>query len=426
MTITSWPLQNLLGTCAGFMLAILLTVQTYATDTNSPPKSTADDSIADQMIALRKQVDDAEAAYMRAPEAVSDKTWQTFCRLNQTNLPRIFQLARQEPRSETSFEMFKWIVMNRQIFMSSFKTNGVQSLVFLREYDATNPSVARLCRIVGYNWDNTCQPAIDFLRAVADKNPDRDARGQAFLALAKFKKEDADALDFWQSAPSADARFENSRSNYLATAKNETHASLSNDSEKLYHEVLDQYADCPSLARTNSWQVKATLGDIAKADLFELEHLSVGDVAPDITGRGVDGKKLQLSRYRGKIVVLSFWASWCGPCMAMVPSEVRLAERMKGKPFAIVGVNGDGRREDAKKAMEKDNATWPSFYSDNGPNGPIPTAWNVHGWPTVFILDGKGVIRFKFMGYGRDTEKTLDGKVDELLEQFGTDSLSHS
>ena len=88
---------------------------------------------------------------------------------------------------------------------------------------------------------------------------------------------------------------------------------------------------------------------------------------------------------------------------------------MKGKPFALIGVNGDTVRNDAKHAIEKENITWPSFWSQEGPRGPIPTAWNIHGWPTVFILDPNGVIRFKGEGGNIDL---INQKVDQLLNQF--------
>ena len=91
---------------------------------------------------------------------------------------------------------------------------------------------------------------------------------------------------------------------------------------------------------------------------------------------------------------------------------------MKGKPFALIGVNGDTNRDAAKNAVEKEKMTWQSFWSKEGPDGPIPTAWNVGGWPTVFVLDPNGMIRFRFTGSGQETEGLLDQKIDQILKQF--------
>jgi thiol-disulfide isomerase/thioredoxin len=273
--------------------------------------------------------------------------------------------------------------------------------------------------LLGRRWQPTCQPVIDFLQIAAEKNTEREVRGQATLALACLKKSNSEELVFWESAPHGDTQFEKARTAFLEMAKNETSEAGSREAEKLFNAVLDKYADCPTLQPTNTWQVKATLGEVAKAELYELNHLSLGNVAPEIEGEDIDGKKIKLNDYRGKIVVLSFWASWCGPCMGMMPSEVRLAERMKGKPFTLVGVNGDSIRDDAKHAVEKEKITWPSFWNKEGPNGPIPTTWNVAAWPTVFVLDPNGVIRSKSEGDGgTNGENILTQKIDQILCEF--------
>jgi len=383
------------------------------------------------MLVLRKEVDDAQAACTKAyhdksvPKDQAGKLWDLYRHINATNLPKIFELARQEPASETAFEMFGWIVTNRQIEIPSLHSNGVQSIEFLRDYHATNPNIARLCRTLGTRWEPTCQPAMDFLKIAAEKNPDREVRGQATLALARLKKEIAENLEFWEKAPPhGDEWFEKARATYLEEEKKGDSKTVLHEVERSYNIVLDKYADCPTLGSTNAWQFKATLGEVARAELYALNHLSVGKVAPEIGGEDLDGKKLKLSGYRGKIVVLSFWASWCGPCMAMVPSEVRLAERMNGKPFALVGVNGDCIRDDAKHAVEKDKMTWPSFWSEKGPDGPIPTAWNVDGWPMVYVIDPDGVIRFKVGGYGPGWEDDLNKEIDQILGQFSEKTRS--
>ena len=97
----------------------------------------------------------------------------------------------------------------------------------------------------------------------------------------------------------------------------------------------------------------------------------------------------------------------------MYPHERSLVKRLEGKPFALIGVNSDTDKDELKKRMEKEGITWRSFW--NGPKGirgPIAETWNVRGWPTIYILDQKGVIRFKNL-----RGKELDAAVDELLAQ---------
>jgi hypothetical protein len=94
----------------------------------------------------------------------------------------------------------------------------------------------------------------------------------------------------------------------------------------------------------------------------------------------------------------------------MYPHERSLVTRMKGRPFAIVGVNSDSNRDELKKAMAKENITWRSFWDGGSTRGPIAKKWNVSAWPTLYVIDHKGVIR------GRDVDGTsLDKMVDLLV-----------
>jgi thiol-disulfide isomerase/thioredoxin len=370
------------------------------------------------MIRLQKKVDAAEAAYVKASPEQSEAAWADYCKINDTLLPEIFGLAKQEPQSETAADMFGWILTDRRIHIHTLYTNALQAIELLRDYQATNPNIAKTCRRLGINWDPTFQPLIDFLQKAADENPNRDVRGQATLALARLAKESASLLTDYNTN-SSNQWFEQHKS-FIVEKENQGGLKAETlEAEKFCHMVLEKYSDCPTLQPTNAFQLKKTLGELAEIELFELEHLTVGKAAPELEGEDVDGQRLKLSDYRGKVVVLSFWASWCGLCMQMVPAEVKLAERMKAKPFALIGINGDSNRNDAKQAVQKENISWPSFWDKNGSDGAIPSAWNVRGWPTIFVLDANGVIQLKFEGYGgTNTENLLNEKVDWLINRL--------
>ena len=98
----------------------------------------------------------------------------------------------------------------------------------------------------------------------------------------------------------------------------------------------------------------------------------------------------------------------------MYPHERSLVKRLADKPFALIGVNSDKDKDQLRKRMTEERITWRSFW--NGPKGtagPISTAWNVRGWPTIYVIDPKGVIRFKDV-----REKQLDEAVDQLLGEM--------
>jgi hypothetical protein len=99
----------------------------------------------------------------------------------------------------------------------------------------------------------------------------------------------------------------------------------------------------------------------------------------------------------------------------MYPHERSLVKKMEGKPFALLGVNSDIDKDELKKAMEKEKITWRSWW-EGSQQGPISTKWNVTGWPSIFVIDAKGVIRYKQV-QGDD----LDQAVNTLLKEAGVE-----
>jgi hypothetical protein len=97
----------------------------------------------------------------------------------------------------------------------------------------------------------------------------------------------------------------------------------------------------------------------------------------------------------------------------MYPHERSLVKRLANEPFALIGVNSDSDREALKKVIEKEGITWRSFWDGGSTDGPISTRWNVQGWPTIYVLDAEGKIRY------RDVRgEAMDKAVDELLAEM--------
>jgi hypothetical protein len=101
----------------------------------------------------------------------------------------------------------------------------------------------------------------------------------------------------------------------------------------------------------------------------------------------------------------------------MYPHERSLVKRLKDKPFALVGINSDTDLDHLKERMKAEEITWPSWFDGGKIGGPIATAWNVHAWPTIYVLDHKGVIRY------RDVRgEAMDKAVDTLLAELEKDN----
>jgi peroxiredoxin len=99
----------------------------------------------------------------------------------------------------------------------------------------------------------------------------------------------------------------------------------------------------------------------------------------------------------------------------MYPHERSLVKKLEGKPFALIGVNSDSDRSALKKAMQEENITWRSFFDGGKIGGPIATRWAVQGWPTLYVIDHKGVIRHKHVGSPGD--KKLDEEIETLIKE---------
>src|SRR5437763_12502915 len=101
----------------------------------------------------------------------------------------------------------------------------------------------------------------------------------------------------------------------------------------------------------------------------------------------------------------------------MYPHERSLVKQFEGGPFVIIGVNSDDDKDRLKERMNEEKITWRSFWDGGSTNGPIASKWNVHGWPTIYVLDSKGVIRYKNV-----REHDMDVAVNTLLKEMGIDA----
>ena len=291
---------------------------------------------------------------------------------------------------------------------------------------------------VGLRLDNIVSPRRDALLLgfyAAAKG--REAKGLARLALAQYLAKKAKAVVYARRAEGRPKRRMVGRGNMIREfdLTDEEYADLLElrqcdpqaiqaEADRLFEEVITDYGDVPHVtqrARVLEALLKAptpalngkpltveqrrgieerlarktTLGQEAEARLDDMVNLAVGKPAPDIEGVDVDGKPLRLSDYRGKVVMLVFWGSWCGPCMAQVPHERDLVERLKGQPFALLGVDCEDNKDTARGVMARERMTWPNWFDGAAGTGPIARRYHIRGYPRVFVLDARGVIRIR-------------------------------
>ena len=132
--------------------------------------------------------------------------------------------------------------------------------------------------------------------------------------------------------------------------------------------------------------------------------------AADFSAKTPEGKTVSLKESLGKVTIIDFWASWCGPCRAENPNVVALYNELHSKGLNIIGVSLDDDATKWKNAIVKDKLTWTQISNLKGWKDPIALNYEVEGIPATFILDAKGNIVAKNL---RGDE--LKAKVKELL-----------
>src|SRR5262249_31753064 len=99
----------------------------------------------------------------------------------------------------------------------------------------------------------------------------------------------------------------------------------------------------------------------------------------------------------------------------MYPHERSLVKKMEGKPFVLLGINSDQSLKELRGVIEKEKMTWRSWFDGPDTSGPIATAFQVRGWPTLYLLDHKGVIREKWVG--SPGNEVMDKEIDKLVKE---------
>lgn len=136
--------------------------------------------------------------------------------------------------------------------------------------------------------------------------------------------------------------------------------------------------------------------------------------APDFTLRGVDGRNLRLAEQRGQVVMVNFWATWCGPCRVEMPHLNKIHEKYRGSGFLLLGVNVD---EDAAKAAGAVSQWGIRFPVLHDAQKSVVRAYQVSSMPSTMLIDRDGKLRHVHRGYRNGYEVEYEKQVRELLKE---------
>jgi len=251
---------------------------------------------------------------------------------------------------------------------------------------AASPDITNFCELLGMGvgsplWATRYER---HLRTILDANQDRQVRCAALMALASVVQSAGEGRQM--------------------------------EAEKLYNRFI---ANFDGHYNYRYQRIEQELRNIAQSQINELRSRGIGKPAPEVIGIDLNGQPMKLSDFRGKVVLISFWATWCRPCIELIPHEQALAARLENEEFAIVGVNGDTDEAVGQRAVATHSISWRSFRNRQGDRQAISDEWQLLGWPTLYLIDREGIVRKRWVGGPSPT--ALNHTVDLVV--FGPKTI---
>jgi peroxiredoxin len=241
------------------------------------------------------------------------------------------------------------------------------------------------------------------LNAFAAAHPGTHEAGEAKLNLAflyssigSFDKAVPYLEEFIRNGDEADERVGYAHF-YLAEAyKN---VDRYDDAQKEYRTFVDKYSHLnPKIVATAT----AALGDLPS-----MRQLSVGNEPIPFSVKDIEGKTLTLASYKGKVVLLDFWATWCMPCKQEMPNVLRIHDRFHKKGFEIIGISLDSDRVALDRYIKSNKMTWPQYFDGRGWQNGVAEIYKVRSIPATYLIDKQGKIRYRSLR-GAELERAVE------------------
>jgi len=134
-------------------------------------------------------------------------------------------------------------------------------------------------------------------------------------------------------------------------------------------------------------------------------------MAPPFSLTTMDGQRISLDELQGKVVLMDFWATWCGPCREALPHMKEIARKFQGQPLIVLSVSVDTDEARWRDFVAKNEMTWPQ-YCDHGFNGSVAKAFDVQAIPHTFTIDSDGILQDEHIG-----DAAVEGKLKKLIKR---------
>jgi len=171
------------------------------------------------------------------------------------------------------------------------------------------------------------------------------------------------------------------------------------DWQKLAEQHLQTYPEAPM-----NQQIKATIDRNAATAKLKTEPL-------DLKFTALDGTEIDLAKMRGKVVLIDFWATWCGPCVQEVPNVVEAYEDLHPKGFEIIGISLDKDKAKLEAFIKEKGMAWPQYFDGKGWQNEISSRFGIQSIPAMWLVDKKGML------VETNAREDLEEKVEKLLAE---------
>jgi len=178
------------------------------------------------------------------------------------------------------------------------------------------------------------------------------------------------------------------------------------EAKREYQVVVSQYGT-----------VNPRMTEFARSNLQDIDvqkKLAVGESPLPFEVTSITGEKLSPERYKGKVLLIDFWATWCQPCIADMPHVKKVYDKYREKGFEIVGISLDRNRSSLDNYIESNSIRWPQYFDGKYWNNDIAQQYGVRSIPATFLIDREGKIRYKSLR-GKQLEVAVEKLVGEEL-----------